>query len=129
MNKKNSSFFTCFKLVLLIFLATPNYSLGATNCIEVIDSIHLDQLTQKIKTNDFDETKIKIIKSSLDKNCFNSIQLKGLLSLLSFEEDKINIIKLAYKKLVDPENIETVLAVLEFDSSKKEINDFIANSK
>ena len=126
--KKNNIIFNLIMVVGILFLSIST-TYANEICPTAMDSLKLEQVKQRINSNDFDEAKLKIIKSALDKNCLTAVQLKEILSLLSFEEDKINIIKLGFKKLTDPTNIEVVLSVLEFDSSKKEVNDFIATGK
>lgn len=76
---------------------------------------------KKVQNHDFDEAKKEAI-SALFTQCLSSAQIKSLLAELSFEEDKLELAKKAFKNVSDPENFGIVKKVLDFDDSKKEID-------
>lgn len=125
MNNNRLAFF------LIIFsFCISNFALaGETRCSAPMDSTSFATYSNDVAAHDFDDAKIKSIKIELKSKCFSSAQVKLLLELLSFEEDKLAVAKLAYLKVSDPTNFESIFDIFEFDSSKKEIKDFIAASK
>ena len=81
------------------------------------------ELTQ-VQKHDFDEAKKEAISNILN-NCLSSSQIKTLLSELSFEEDKLELAKKAFKNVADPENFGSIKEVFDFDDSKNEIDTLI----
>ncbi len=69
----------------------------------------------------FDSSRMDILKMTLRFNFFNSYQIKELMHLLSFESSKLQFAKLAFEKVVDPENYYMVIQGLTFSNSKREL--------
>ncbi|MEY5041015.1 MAG: hypothetical protein RLZZ414_554 [Bacteroidota bacterium] len=115
------------KFFLLLALTIYIHSVSA-QCTS-IDANKINTLTDKVSKQHLDNNKIKIIQDYLNTDCIKSTQLITLLKFLNFEEDKITIIKKAYSKLEDPQNISEIFKLLEFESSKKEIQTFIQGLK
>lgn len=107
------------KSIFLLFLTFTMYAVNGA--CEPAEPLAIEQLILRIDANDFDEGKLTEVKEFLENHCLSTTQLANVLQKFSFEEDKINVIKAALDKLSDPANIETVLAELEFESSKNEI--------
>jgi hypothetical protein len=95
------------------------------SCKTVVDSTEFVKFKNNISLQDFDDAKITIISNSLETKCFSCEQIKTLLELFSFEEDKISIAKKAYGHVFDPHKFEVIYTVFEFDSSKNEIKQHI----
>lgn len=103
--------------------------LQANDCARIASNEQLNTLSTQVKKQHFNENKIQLIQTFLQDKCVTCNQFKPLLTELSFEEDKIEVLKLVYKKLQDPANIGILLSTLEFDSSKKEIQNYIQGLK
>ncbi len=115
------------KLIIpFIFLFLTQVSNAQCN---TVDDAKINSLTEKVSKQHLDNNKLKLIQDYLNTDCIKSAQLLTLIKLLNFEEDKITIIKKSYSKLVDPQNISEILKLLEFESSKKEIQTFIQGLK
>lgn len=95
------------------------------SCKVAVDSTDFVAFQANISQQDFDDAKITIISNSLETKCFTCKQVKTLLELFSFEEDKITIGKKAYGHVFDPINFDLIYTVFEFESSKKEIKQHI----
>ena len=57
---------------------------------------------------------------------FKAIQIYELVKTLSFDRGKVQLAKELYSKCVDKQNFYQVFEALSFDSSKRELNDYIA---
>ncbi len=81
---------------------------------------------QSIINASFDDTKLSTAKTILASNNVNTNQVIEICRLFSFENSKLDFAKFAYSKTVDPNNYYKVGSVLDFDSNKQALNDFIA---
>ena len=57
---------------------------------------------------------------------FSTTQVSELMSLFSFESNKVEVAKLLYDKTVDKQNYGQLSANLNFDTSKEEFKKFMA---
>jgi len=106
---------------LIIILLFANKTYAQNGCIPKLSEDSFTQELKKIKSYDFDNAKIKAIEVIITK-CINSFQLKILLEELSFEQDKLDIIKKAYLKVSDPPNFKIIKSILDFEESKKVVD-------
>jgi len=95
------------------------------SCSVAIDSTEFSSFLQTVVAQDFDAAKITLISNSLKTHCFSCEQVRSLLLLFSFEEDKVLMAKKAYSSVVDPQNYDLIYTVFEFESSKTEIKQHI----
>ncbi|MFT6747546.1 MAG: hypothetical protein ACJAZ2_001899 [Glaciecola sp.] len=121
MYKKTFGFI--FALV-LVTISSDSFA-AVDSCKVAADSTDFAAFQANIAQQDFDDTKITIISNSLETKCFTCEQVKILLGLFSFEEDKIVIGKKAYGHVFDPVNFKLIYTVFEFESSKNEIKQHI----
>ncbi|MBA3985112.1 MAG: DUF4476 domain-containing protein [Flavobacteriales bacterium] len=84
-----------------------------------------NQFKYFINKERFDLSRMDIIKMSLRFNFFSSSQIKELMHLLSFESSKLEFAKLAFEKVIDPENYYMVVQSLTFSSSKRELTQYV----
>ncbi len=75
----------------------------------------------------FDSSRMDVLRMTMRFNFFNSYQIKELMHLLSFESSKLEFAKLAFEKVVDPENYYIVVQGLTFSSSKRELTQYISS--
>jgi len=69
------------------------------------------------------------VRTVMDKNSFTSQQVKELMLLFSFENNKLEVAKYGYRKTVDKENYFLVNEALGFKSSRDELARFIRESR
>lgn len=105
------------------------------NCFEPVHNVpygmHPEQfnnLKRTIASRSFDNTKVEIAKQALRTNSINSRQVAELLELLSFDSNKLELAKFAYRYAVDPGNYYLTYDAFTFDSSIRELNRFIERS-
>ncbi len=74
----------------------------------------------------FDKGKIKSINMQVSSGTkFTARQIKELLETFSFETYQLKEAKFLYKHCTDPKNYFNILNLFDFESSKKELQDFI----
>ena len=94
-----------------------------------MDERAFNDLKRSINDASFEDTKLSTAKTALNNNFVTTNQVIELCSLFSFENNKLEIAKFAYKKTVDQNNYFNVGNVFSFDSSRKSLNDFISDKR
>lgn len=114
-----------FISIIVLSLITIVSQATVGDCKNPIGTAAFKSQLKKIQAQDFDEAKKEAVQNFISNNCFTSQQVKSLLEQLSFEEDKLELAKLAYSKVTDKTNFKIILQVFEFDMAKKELESFI----
>jgi hypothetical protein len=114
-----------FSLIAALIIWPNDLKAGIDSCTVAIDSTSFSSVLNTTANQDFDAEKITVISNSFKTKCFSCEQVKELLLLFSFEEDKVLIAKKAFSNVVDPQNFNLIYTVFEFDSSKTEIKQHI----
>lgn len=83
------------------------------------------EVKRTIKSNSFDDTKLKIAKQIIDNNCLLTDQVIGIINLLTFENNKLKLAKFAYSRTLDQGNYFKVNRVFDFNSSVEELTEYI----
>lgn len=88
-----------------------------------------DQLFQtfykEMKNKPFKDDRIKLLNAALAGSDFTSGQCLQLTKLYTFDDDRMEIMKIIYPRIVDKEAFFTVINTLTFNSSKEKMNDFV----
>ncbi len=88
-----------------------------------------DQLFQtfykEMKNEPFKEDRMKLLNAALAGSDFTSAQCLQLTKLYTFDDDRMEIMKIMYPRIVDKEAFFTVINTLTFGSSKEKMKDFI----
>lgn len=87
--------------------------------VNLFPAFHL--LLSTIYHTPFDDGKILIASQFIEKNGIYSFQLYEILSLLSFDKNKLILAKAAYPHVIDKEYFLIVITTLEFISSRNEL--------
>jgi hypothetical protein len=95
-------------------------------CNYAVDERTFCTFKNVVKNAWFDSDKQKLICDFLSRNYVNSNQVEQLLSMIDFESTRLKIAKEAYTKVVDKNNYYTVFNQFDFESSKRELSDFMA---
>lgn len=97
--------------------------------VNVMSDQDLNQLIIALKRDaDFDDSKIGMISNVAQHTSFKAVQILDLLKTLSFEKGKLQLAKQLYSKCIDKQNFYQVYQAFSFDSSKRELNAFIAKN-
>lgn len=88
-----------------------------------------DQLFQtfykEMKNELFKDDRMKLLNAALAGSDFTSAQCLQLTKLYTFDDDRMEIMKIMYPRIVDKEAFFTVINTLTFSSSKEKMKDFI----
>ena len=88
-----------------------------------------DQLFQtfykEMKNEPFKDDRMKLLNAALAGSDFTSAQWLQLTKLYTFDDDRMEIMKIMYPRIVDKEAFFTVINTLTFSSSKEKMKDFI----
>ena len=88
-----------------------------------------DQLFQtfykEMKNEPFKDDRMKLLNAALAGSDFTSAQCLQLTKLYTFADDRMEIMKIMYPRIVDKEAFFTVINTLTFSSSKEKMKDFI----
>ncbi|WP_161662248.1 DUF4476 domain-containing protein [Pedobacter sp. V48] len=91
----------------------------------IMSNQSFDQLLNMVTRTDFDNGKIKLIKSALNSNKISASQLTALVKVCDFDASRLEISKSAYDSVVDKQNYFKVTEAFEFDFSKDQLMDYI----
>ena len=86
-----------------------------------MSSSDFNKLVNAIKSEDFSDGKLSILKEAAAHKYFSSEQSGKILDLFEFENDKVKAGTICHKRVVDPDNWYTVYSHFEFDASKNEL--------
>lgn len=88
-----------------------------------------DQLFQtfykEMKNEPFKDDRMKLLNVALAGSDFTSAQCLQLTKLYTFDDDRMEIMKIMYPRIVDKEAFFTVINTLTFSSSKEKMKDFM----
>ena len=87
------------------------------------------QVKEQIKKEWADATRLISVKTIIAKNNFTTKQIKDLMTLFVFDDNRLEVVKLAYCNIIDKQNIYQLMDELTFSSSKDELARFIRESK
>lgn len=88
-----------------------------------------DQLFQtfykEMKNEPFKDDRMKLLNAALAGSDFTSAQCLQLTKLYTFDDDRMEIMKIMYPRIVDKKAFFTVINTLTFSSSKEKMKDFM----
>lgn len=84
---------------------------------------------EKIKQGTFDNRKLEIAKAQTINNYLTANQIGEILTLFSFDSNRLEYAKFAYEFAVDKQNYVYVADKLNFESNKRELRKYVENIK
>lgn len=107
--------------------AVQNNTTSSSNCdmAYAMNSTSFSAAKQTITKQSFEDTKLTTVKQILKSNCLNSAQIKDIMLLFSFEENRLEVAKLAHNRCVDKNNYFLLNDAFQFESSVEELNNSI----
>lgn len=102
----------------------PNYN-GPIGCDLPMDAEAFQDAKRSISSKTFESSKMTLAKQIIRSNCFLASQVSSLVSLFTYESDKLDIAKFAYPQTYDQGNYYKVNDAFEFESSIGKLDDFI----
>lgn len=86
---------------------------------------NFEELKSVIRHQSFENTKVQIAKEYMHDNRIRTKEVAELMYLLTFESNKIDLAKFAYQLVDDPQNYFKLYDKFTFDSSVRELSDYI----
>jgi len=99
-----------------------NYSQAMTNNDFV-------QAKESLRREWFENTRLETAKQVIDRNYFTSQQVKEMVLLFTFENNRLDIAKYAYSKTVDKGNYFIVNDAFTFNNNKEALKEYIRQYK
>lgn len=93
--------------------------------VNVISTNDFELVKEQIRKEWFENKRLNLTKSIIDNNNFTALQAKELVSVFSFENNKLEVAKYAYGKTVDKKNYYVINDAFTFNSSKEELTRYI----
>ena len=84
-----------------------------------------EQFKQVVRNENFENTRLVVAKQAIANNYFSTAQVKELVGLFSFENNKLDIAKYCYKYTVDKNNYFILNDVFSYSSSKEKLARYI----
>lgn len=95
----------------------------------VMNNQDFSQFVTAVKRDaQYDDSKIGMIMNATKHTSFKATQVYELINVLSFEKGKLQLAKQLYATCIDKQNFYQVYEAFSFESSKRELNDFIAKN-
>ena len=76
---------------------------------------------------DFEDDKMDLTKKDFVGTCMTASQAYKLVEIYAFEENRLEIAKYLYPRIIDKDNAKTIIPLFTFDSTKLEYREFIRN--
>ena len=113
------------------------YSTGMNNDMPGFDPLPLAPMSQEefqqakksILGQSFENDRMRVLKQVVKANCLYTSQVIELAKLFTFDDKRLEVVKLAYPYVFDPQNYYTVNDILTFSSSKEKLDEFINNQE
>ena len=96
-----------------------------SNMLLGLNTADFNQAKEQIKNETFDNSRLNLAKQVVSGNGMKATQITEICRLFSFENNALDFAKYAYQFCTDPNTYYLVNEVFKFDSSKRELNDFI----
>ncbi|TQM21989.1 DUF4476 domain-containing protein [Chryseobacterium aquifrigidense] len=94
----------------------------------VMDTHSFRQFFDMMMSNEkFDDGKIAMINQQMRTSMFTSVQIRDLVKALSFDNKKLALAKSMYRNCADKDRYFLVYDAFDFESSKRELMDYISN--
>ena len=94
-----------------------------------VDDEEFSQVVISIKDQKFSSKQKEMAKKHIEKKCLSMEQLREVVSIFSFEKDKLEVIKYLYDYAPYPNKMHTFRGMLTFLSSKQEFDRFLIDKQ
>jgi hypothetical protein len=84
-------------------------------------------MKQSLRRENFENTRMTLAQQMLSGNYFEASQVREMLQLFSFENNRLELAKHAYRNTTDKKNYYSLYDVFSFSSSKEELSRYISN--
>jgi hypothetical protein len=95
------------------------------NDYRTVSDQEFSQMRDQLRRQNFENARVNMAKQIVEKNYLSSRQVHQLLQLFSFENNKLELAKVAYRNTTDKNNYYLVYDVFSFDRSRQELTQYI----
>lgn len=88
-----------------------------------------EQLRQALQARSFEDQKVLLAKQALAEADIRSEDLRRLLQAFDFDRGRVELAKFAYARVADRQNFYRIYEVFTFDSSVRELQQFIEQNR
>lgn len=93
-----------------------------------VSDVTVQNIYDTVEREIFNEDKIKVLKASIQNKLFTAEQATKLLSLMTFSDDKMRLLKILAPHIIDTENYKLILDELSI-LNRDEATDILLNRK
>ncbi|MCQ2320143.1 MAG: DUF4476 domain-containing protein [Bacteroidales bacterium] len=90
-----------------------------------MNPVDFNQAKELIRNESFDNSRLALAKQVVSGNGMNAAQITEICKLFSFENNALEFAKYAYQYCTEPNKYYLVNEAFKYDSSKRELNDYI----
>lgn len=102
----------------------PGYN-GPTGCAWPMDDNQFSSAYSSVASKDFDDSKLIIAKQIIGSNCLTCNQVKQMMLLLDFEDNRLDLAKFAYGYTYDIGNYYMLNDAFDFESTIEELDEYV----
>jgi hypothetical protein len=99
------------------------------DCTKPMPDSYLNYMNLLMIKTQIDDDKFNLAENTIRNNCLTVSQLNKILGYITYEIEKLKMIRLAYFHITDKENKSELSSTFNLESSKRELNDFFKNSE
>ncbi len=78
-----------------------------------------------IEERTFDSQKLNVAELGIEQNYFTTAQIRRITETFTYDNSRLKVAKMAYTKVVDPENYTIIFDVFTFDSSVEKLVEYM----
>ena len=104
---------------------TPSTPAKQEGCSTAMPGTDFDRAKKSIEGKSFSEEQMTICKQIIKANCLSVKQVIALIGIFTYEENKLEVAKLAYPKTIDQNNYYQVNDAFTYSTSVDELNKFL----
>lgn len=95
----------------------------------VISDSDFLQLYNKVKSKPFKDDQLELLSIGVGNRYFTCQQCIGLMSIYTFDDDKLKVLDMVAPRIVDRENYEDIVRALSFLSSQDKVRKMFSSSR
>ncbi len=84
-----------------------------------MDPVAFETLVRQLEEESFSDDRLEILRTAAMNNAFTVAQVARLMDLFDFGDDRVEVVRILYPRVVDPENAHQLLSHVEFDNEKE----------
>ena len=86
-----------------------------------MDPSAFQRLLQALETESFSDDRLELLRTTARENGFTVAQVARIMDLFDFGDDRVEVVRILYPRIVDPENAHLLLSHVEFSDEKEEL--------